>query len=133
MSFLDKKILISDNIATGGIKMATKKIKMSELKKIIKEEVQKVVNESDWHLKQDSQKLLDILGANVTGSFTVRGEVEVGGRVLNPQRKYALVSQQGKLKIYDYGSALVGAKQWLGDTTEEELRQLENSGKILRA
>ena len=43
MSFLDKKILISANIATGGIKMATKKIKMSELKKIIKEELEQAM------------------------------------------------------------------------------------------
>jgi type II secretory pathway component PulC len=110
--------------------MATKKLKINDLKKIIKEEMKKVFNEANWDMKQDSQKLADVLG-NVVGSFSVREEVEVGGRVLNPQRRYAIVSEQGKLKIYDYGSALVGAKQWLGDTTEQELMQLKNSGKAL--
>ena len=82
MSFLDKKILISANIATGGIKMATKKLKMSELKKIIKEELETVMENFQDEKKEywavsnqlSTAQLFEIAGDKLTPTSQLRDD-----------------------------------------------------------
>lgn len=110
--------------------MATKKIKMSDLKKIIKEEVTKIIKEKDFNMMGDMERAQQTIQAPIVGQFTARGKVSVGGRELKPDRRYAVVDESGKLKVYDMNSASAGAKQWLGDTSQEELQALAGQGQI---